>query len=257
MTGKEKGMELVLKNLTKVYGRNLALDHVNVTFHEGVCGILGTNGAGKSTLMNLITDTIARTDGKILFNGKDTLKLGRAFRKIVGYMPQMQGYYPTFSGRNFLGYMADIKEIPRREAQSQIEQLLKLVNLEDVAYRKVNSYSGGMKQRLLLAQALLGDPLILLLDEPTAGLDPKERIRIRNYIHTLAANRIVLLTTHIVSDVETIADTILLMKNGRIAEYNTIPELIKKMRDASLQCPVSPTLEDIYLYYLDAQEEAV
>ena len=151
-------MELRIEGLTKQYGQKKALDAFSVTFTEGLYGILGANGAGKSTLMNLITDNISRTSGEILFDGTDILKLGKAFRTKVGYMPQQQGFYEQFSGRAFLHYMAELKEIPRKQAKVQVEELLKLVNLDGDAHRKVGGYSGGMKQRLLLALALLGDP---------------------------------------------------------------------------------------------------
>ena len=222
-------MELRIEGLTKQYGQKKALDAFSVTFTEGLYGILGANGAGKSTLMNLITDNISRTSGEILFDGTDILKLGKAFRTKVGYMPQQQGFYEQFSGRAFLHYMAELKEIPRKQAKVQVEELLKLVNLDGDAHRKVGGYSGGMKQRLLLAQALLGDPSILILDEPTAGLDPKERIRLRNYIADLGRNKIVLLATHIVSDIETIAGQVVLMQDGKLVRQVSVEELLEEM----------------------------
>lgn len=249
-------MELRIKGLTKKYGEKQALDSFSVTFTEGLYGILGANGAGKSTLMNLITDNIHRTSGEILFDGEDILKLGKKFRTQVGYMPQQQGFYEQFSGRAFLHYIAELKEIPKKQARMQVEELLKLVNLDADAHRKIGGYSGGMKQRLLLAQALLGNPSVLILDEPTAGLDPKERIRLRRYIHELGKNKIVLLATHIVSDVESIADQILLMKSGRLVKQGTVQELLDSIRDAVTE-PVTGklSLEDVYLYYLADEEE--
>ncbi len=250
-------MELKILDLTKTYGEKRALDAFSITFEKGLYGILGANGAGKSTLMNLITDNIRRTSGDILFEGEDILKLGKKFRTKVGYMPQQQGFYEQFSGRAFLHYIAELKEIPKKQAKVQVEELLKLVNLEGDAHRKVGGYSGGMKQRLLLAQALLGDPQVLILDEPTAGLDPKERIRLRNYIHDLGKDKIVLLATHIVSDVESIADQILLMQDGKLVRQGTVWELLDSVRE-KVKEPVTGklSLEDVYLYYLAKEEEA-
>ena len=247
-------MELRIEGLTKQYGQKKALDAFSVTFTEGLYGILGANGAGKSTLMNLITDNISRTSGEILFEGTDILKLGKAYRTKVGYMPQQQGFYEQFSGRAFLHYMAELKEIPRKQAKVQVEELLKLVNLDGDAHRKVGGYSGGMKQRLLLAQALLGDPSILILDEPTAGLDPKERIRLRNYIADLGRNKIVLLATHIVSDIETIAGQVVLMQDGKLVRQGSVEELLEEMKEKQVT-PIGGnlSLEDVYLYYLGGE----
>ena len=247
-------MELRIEGLTKQYGQKKALDAFSVTFTEGLYGILGANGAGKSTLMNLITDNISRTSGEILFDVTDILKLGKAFRTKVGYMPQQQGFYEQFSGRAFLHYMAELKEIPRKQAKVQVEELLKLVNLDGDAHRKVGGYSGGMKQRLLLAQALLGDPSILILDEPTAGLDPKERIRLRNYIADLGRNKIVLLATHIVSDIETIAGQVVLMQDGKLVRQGSVEELLEEMKEKQVT-PIGGnlSLEDVYLYYLGGE----
>lgn len=247
-------MELRIEGLTKQYEQKKALDAFSVTFTEGLYGILGANGAGKSTLMNLITDNISRTSGEILFDGTDILKLGKAFRTKVGYMPQQQGFYEQFSGRAFLHYMAELKEIPRKQAKVQVEELLKLVNLDGDAHRKVGGYSGGMKQRLLLAQALLGDPSILILDEPTAGLDPKERIRLRNYIADLGRNKIVLLATHIVSDIETIAGQVVLMQDGKLVRQGSVEELLEEMKEKQVT-PIGGnlSLEDVYLYYLGGE----
>ena len=166
-------MQLELKNLTKRYGSFTALDCMNITFTEGIYGILGANGAGKSTMMNLLTDNIPRTDGQILFDGTDILKLGKDFRRLLGYMPQQQGYYEHMTAQTFLSYMADLKAIPKKQAKEEIERLLTITNLSNVRHKKLGGYSGGMKQRVLLAQALLGDPKVVILDEPTAGLDQR------------------------------------------------------------------------------------
>lgn len=249
-------MELRIEGLSKHYGEKKALDGFSMNFTEGLYGILGANGAGKSTLMNLITDNISRTSGQILFNGTEILKLGRKFRIQVGYMPQQQGIYEQFSGRAFLFYIAELKEIPKKEAKGQIEELLKLVNLDRDAHRKAGGYSGGMRQRLLLAQALLGNPSVLLLDEPTAGLDPKERIRLRRYIHELGRNKIVLLTTHIVSDVESIASQILLMQSGHLVKTGTAEQLLDSVCDQVQETVTGKlSLEDVYLHYLADDED--
>ena len=192
-------MKLELIDLTKQYGNYTALDHANITFTEGIYGILGANGAGKSTMMNLLTDNITRTGGKILFNGTDILDLGKDFRRVLGYMPQQQGFYENMTAQTFLFYMAEIKGVPKKQAAREIDDLLEVTNLSRVRHKKLGGYSGGMKQRVLLAQALLGDPQVVILDEPTAGLDPKERIRIRNFISSLSRNRIILLAIFSVS----------------------------------------------------------
>lgn len=207
-------MELEIRSLSKNYGDLKALNNFTVTFKEGIYGILGPNGAGKSTLMNLITDNIKRDSGQILFNEKEVLDMGEDFRKIVGYMPQQQGFYEHFTAKAFLMYMASLKGLKKKEAKEQIEDILETVNLKEVSHKKIGGFSGGMRQRVLLAQALLGDPKIIILDEPTAGLDPKERIRIRNFISKISKDKIILYATHVVSDIESIADRVLLINSG-------------------------------------------
>ncbi len=237
-------MELELQELSKTYGTVQALKNVSYTFKSGIYGILGANGAGKSTMINLITDNVSRDSndgGKILYDGEDILKLGKKFRAIVGYMPQQQGFYEDFSPKAFLKYMAEVKGIKGKN--EQIDELLEVVNLTSVAYKKIGGFSGGMKQRVLLAQALLGNPKILILDEPTAGLDPKERIGIRNYIAELSKDKIILFATHVVSDIECIADNVILLKKGKIVTTGTPVELIEKMQGkvAEINC----TLDDV------------
>ena len=245
-------MELQLEHLSKTYGTVQALKAISYTFKPGIYGILGANGAGKSTMINLITDNVARdkgsAGGSILYDGQDILKLGSRFRGIIGYMPQQQGFYEDFSPKAFLRYMAEIKGIKGKNengqtVKEQIDELLEVVNLTGVAYKKIGGFSGGMKQRVLLAQALLGDPDILILDEPTAGLDPKERIAIRNYIAELSRNKIILFATHVVSDIECIADYVLLLKKGEIIAMGTPVELIEKMHGkvAEITC----TLDEV------------
>ena len=244
-------MELELRELSKSYGSVKALNKISYTFKPGIYGILGANGAGKSTMINLITDNVSRDSnngGNILYDGEDILKLGKKFRAIVGYMPQQQGFYEDFSPKAFLKYMAEVKGLKRKNEEGksvaqQIDELLEVVNLTSVAYKKIGGFSGGMKQRVLLAQVLLGNPKVLILDEPTAGLDPKERIGIRNYIAELSKDKIILFATHVVSDIECIADKVILVKKGQIVATGTPVELIEKMQGkvAELTC----TLEDV------------
>jgi ABC-type multidrug transport system, ATPase component len=249
-------MELTIKHLSKRYGEKLALDDFSYTFRDGIYGILGANGAGKSTLMHLITDNVSRTAGEILLDGTDVLKLGDDFRASLGFMPQQQGLYENLSCESFLAYLARLKGIPRRRLRAELDRVLALTNLSDKRHDKIGAFSGGMKQRTLLAQAMLGEPKLLILDEPTAGLDPKERIRLRNYIRDLGQNRIVLLATHIVSDIEAIADDILLLKQGRIVRSGSPAALI-----ASLPAGLTPllggvfSLDDVYLHYLGEEAE--
>lgn len=183
---------------------------------SGVYGLLGANGAGKTTLMRMLCTVLKPTSGEILYNGSSIERMGTGYRDILGYLPQNFGYYPDFSAREFMLYMASLKGIPRHAAKRRTEELLSMVGLSDVAGEKIGSFSGGMKQRLGIAQAVLNDPKILVLDEPTAGLDPKERIRFRNLISDLSQDKIVVLSTHIVSDVEYISDQIVMMKKGRL-----------------------------------------
>lgn len=243
-------MELKLKHVTKKYGEKIALDDFSFTFREGIYGILGANGAGKSTLMNLITDNLKRDGGNILFRGREIRYLGREYRKGLGYMPQQQGFYEGMTAESFLVYLAKLKEIPRREIIKEVDRVLELTGMSAVRHQKIRSFSGGMKQRVLLAQALLGDPKVLILDEPTAGLDPKERARLRDHIYRLAQERIVLLATHIVSDIEAIADRILLLKDGRLLRYGTPEELITSLPETWKPVLHALSLEDVYLCYL-------
>lgn len=207
---------LEIKELTKRYGDFTALDKVSVRLDRGIYGLLGSNGAGKSTFMQLLTDNLKRTSGEILYNGKDILTLGKKYRENVGYMPQVQGMYEDFKARDFLHYIGRLKGIGRKKIREETEELLKVVGLINKAHKKLGSYSGGMRQRVLLAAALLGNPEILILDEPTAGLDVEERIRLCSYISELSKERTVILATHIVSDIEAVADCILLLSRGKI-----------------------------------------
>lgn len=209
-------MELQLQHLRKQYGIKCAVDDVSIHLEPGVYGLLGANGAGKTTLMRMICGVLKPTSGSIRLDGKAMQELGERYYTHLGYMPQDFGFYPDFTAREFMLYMAAVKGMDKKHARARTEELLELVNLRDVADKKVKSYSGGMKQRLGIAQAELNDPGILILDEPTAGLDPKERVRFRNIISDFAKDKIVILSTHIVSDVSYIADIILIMKQGKI-----------------------------------------
>lgn len=209
-------MELQLQHLCKQYGTKCAVDHVSIHLEPGVYGLLGANGAGKTTLMRMICGVLKPTSGSIRLDGKTMKELGERYYTHLGYMPQDFGFYPDFTAREFMLYMAAVKGLDKKHARTRTEELLDLVNLRDVADQKVKSYSGGMKQRLGIAQAELNNPGILILDEPTAGLDPKERVRFRNIISDFAKDKIVILSTHIVSDVSYIADIILMMKQGKI-----------------------------------------
>ena len=207
-------MELQLDRVSKQYQNKLAVDRFDLTLQPGVTGLLGANGAGKTTLMRMICGILRPTSGSILLDGTDVSE--EAYRAELGYLPQDFGYYPGFTGQDFLLYMAALKGLDKSAAKRRSDELLELVSLADKADKKIKTYSGGMKQRLGIAQALLNRPKLLILDEPTAGLDPKERVRFRNLIAECGKSSIVLLSTHIVSDVEHIADRILMMKNGQL-----------------------------------------
>lgn len=203
-------MELALKGITKQYGSKRALDDFSYSFEEGVYGLLGPNGAGKSTLMKIITQSVKPTGGEITLDGDDIFKQKEEYRKRIGYMPQQQTIYPFYTGRQFLNYMGLLKGEDRKSLDDKIQFYLEKVNLISVADKKIGTYSGGMKQRLLIAQTFLGDPDIMIFDEPTAGLDPKERIHVRNLIHDNSAGKIIIVATHVVQDIESIADCIVL-----------------------------------------------
>ena len=218
-------MEIQLDNLTKQYGSRTAVDGVSIALKPGVYGLLGANGAGKTTLMRMICGVLEPSSGQIRADGKNIDQLGEKYYDRLGYMPQNFGYYPDFTAREFLLYMAAVKGLDKKRAGNRADELLSTVNLTKMAGKKIRSFSGGMKQRLGIAQAELNDPELLILDEPTAGLDPKERVRFRNLISDLARNKTVILSTHIVSDISYIADTILLMKNGRFILTGSVDEV--------------------------------
>lgn len=209
-------MELVFSHLDKNYGKVHALKDVSFTLTEGVHGLLGPNGAGKSTLMNILSGNLAQTSGVITYEGKDIRQMGADFRRLLGYMPQQQTLYPGMTAAQFLGYMGTLRGMEKKKLRTAVDYVLSRVGLTEKAGDKIKTFSGGMKQRLLLAQAILCDPKILILDEPTAGLDPKQRIAVRNLVAELAEDKIVILSTHVVGDVGCISKEILLLKEGRL-----------------------------------------
>ncbi len=235
-------MELILNRLTKKYNTMTAVDQISLKLGVGVYGLLGANGAGKTTLMRMLCGILTPTKGEIKFDDIDVSR--EAYRDMLGYLPQDFGYYPEFTGREFLYYIAALKGIPRIRAKGKINELLELVSLSEVSSKKIKTYSGGMKQRLGIAQALLNNPKILILDEPTSGLDPKERIRFRNLISKLGRDRIILLSTHIVSDVEYIADKILIMKDGKILQSGALSELLQTIENKVWECMVDTKMAE-------------
>ncbi|MGN0292721.1 MAG: ABC transporter ATP-binding protein [Lachnospiraceae bacterium] len=216
---------LELCGITKKYKDKTALRQVSLTLEHGIYGLLGPNGAGKSTLMNIITGNIRPDEGQVKWEGADIRALGASYRSILGYAPQQQGLYDTFTGRRFLAYMAALKGISGKQMTAEIERVLDFVNMTEYADRAIGTYSGGMKQRILIAQAVLGDPRLIVLDEPTAGLDPGERVKIRERIATLSGERIILVSTHVVSDIEPIAKEIILIRAGHMVDRDTVERL--------------------------------
>ena len=230
--------ELELVNVQKSFKEKMAVKEISVCLQHGIYGLLGENGAGKTTLMRMICGILEPTQGSILCDGMRIQEMGGAFRSLLGYLPQDFGYYEDFSAYRFLHYMAALKAIPEDYAKNKIDELLEVVDLTAVKDKKLKTFSGGMIRRIGIAQALLNNPEILILDEPTSGLDPKERVRFRNIISSLGKNRIIILSTHIVSDVEYIADSIMIMKNGKMIRTGTEEELAEEVKNCVWKCLV-------------------
>ena len=231
-------MELKTEHLSKQFKDKLAVNDVSLTLTPGVWGLLGANGAGKTTLMRMMADILTPTAGAVYYDGKDIRELGEVYRSIFGFLPQDFGYHRDFTVKDYLEYMAALKDIPARASTQKINRLLDILSLSDVKRKKIAHLSGGMKRRVGIAQAMLNDPQILVLDEPTAGLDPGERVRLRNFISEFAQDRIVLISTHIVSDIEYIATRNAIMKAGKIIDIGTTSELVKQMDGKVWNCTI-------------------
>ena len=240
-------MELRITDLKKEFHQVMAVNGISYTMTPGVYGLLGVNGAGKTTLMRMLCTLLSPTEGRITWDGEDIFQMGERYRKLLGYLPQEFGFYPDFTVQQYLEYIASIKGLRPVTARQRIRELLKQVGMEQMKSRKMKKLSGGMKRRVGIAQALLNDPAILILDEPTAGLDPGERIRFRNLISEMARDRLVLLSTHIVSDVEYIAKEILLMRNGRLESSGTGEELLSGMENRVWSLLISQGQAEWYL----------
>lgn len=232
-------MELQVKHLCKSYRKKEALRDVSFTLYKGTYGLLGENGAGKSTLMRMMATVDFPTKGAIRYDGKDIFQMDEEYRSLIGYMPQSYNVYPGFTARDFLEYMGVLKGVPEHKLKARIEEVLDFVNLSDAADKKVKTFSGGMKRRIGIAQAIIAEPEILILDEPTAGLDPKERIRFSNIISDMGKDKIVLLSTHIVSDIEAIAGGLVVMKKGEVLESGSVEELIRTVEGQVWESTIS------------------
>ena len=231
-------MKLEISNVSKQYGKKVALNGINLTLTPGIYGILGPNGAGKSTLMNILTCNLKATEGIVLLDGQNVVTMGKEYRARLGYMPQHHTFYSGFSVEHFMFYIASLRGMKKREAADRIAWVLSAVNLTDVRHKQIKGLSGGMKQRLLLAQAIIADPDILILDEPTAGLDPKQRTAVRNLIAEIGLEKIVLISTHIVSDIETIAKELILLSDGNVIQHGTPESLIRTLENKVWQAQI-------------------
>lgn len=220
---------LTLVNISKKYGNQTAVENINLDMDHGLYGMLAPNGAGKTTIIKMITTLLFPTTGEILYDGINIMEMGAAYRDLIGYLPQQFGYYKNNTPTQYLEYLACLKKMPKDQVKDRIQELLELVGLSDVAHKKMKKFSGGMIQRVGIAQAMLNDPKILILDEPTAGLDPKERVRFRNIISMLSKDRIVILSTHIVSDIESIANQVILIKDQHLYKMDTVPNICNSL----------------------------
>lgn len=235
-------MELKIEHLCKLYGKKEALKEVSFTLNKGTYGLLGENGAGKSTLMRILSTVDFPTRGQVFYEDEDIFIMDEEYRDLIGYMPQDYSVYTGFTAKDFLGYMGALKGISKEKLEKKIPEVLEFVNLSDLATKKVRTFSGGMKRRLGIAQAILNDPKILILDEPTAGLDPKERIRFSNIISDMSKDKIVLLSTHIVSDIEAIASELIIIKKGKILKAGKIDEIIDEAKDKVWEATVEQNI---------------
>lgn len=231
-------MELRIEHLSKHFKDKKAVNDVSLTLTTGVWGLLGANGAGKTTLMRMVADIMKPTSGKITFDGQDIRTMGEEYRNIFGFLPQDFGYSRDFTVGDYLEYVAALKCVPKHETKAKIDHLLEILTLSDVKHKKIYKLSGGMKRRVGIAQAMLNDPKILVMDEPTAGLDPGERVRLRNFISEFSHDRIVIISTHIVSDIEYIAVKNAVMKNGQVIAVGTTDELVKQVDGKVWNCVV-------------------
>ena len=220
---------LTLVNISKKYGNQTAVENINLDMDHGLYGMLAPNGAGKTTIIKMITTLLFPTTGEILYDGINIMEMGAAYRDLIGYLPQQFGYYKNNTPTQYLEYLACLKKMPKDQVKDRIQELLELVGLSDVAHKKMKKFSGEMIQRVGIAQAMLNDPKILILDEPTAGLDPKERVRFRNIISMLSKDRIVILSTHIVSDIESIANQVILIKDQHLYKMDTVPNICNSL----------------------------
>jgi ABC-2 type transport system ATP-binding protein len=235
-------MQLDIQHLQQNYGQaKPALNDLNLTLHSGIVGLLGPNGAGKSSLMRILATLSQPSAGKVLWNGVDVLRKPAVLRRELGYLPQSFGVYDNLSAREFLHYLAGLKGLTTQQANTKIQQLLEMLNLADVAKQPLRSFSGGMKQRIGIAQALLNDPKLLIVDEPTVGLDPQERARFRDLLSDMSGDRVIILSTHIVSDVESIADQIAILREGELLAYAKPESLLASLRHAVWQCTLPKT----------------
>lgn len=244
---------LLINNVTKKYGSFTALEEITLELDNGVYGLLAPNGAGKTTLLNMIATLSFPTHGEITWNGTDIVALDEKYRDVLGFLPQQFGYYKNYSPKQFLKYMATLKGIEKEKISSLIDTLLEKVSLSDVKDKKMKKFSGGMIQRVGIAQALLNDPKILILDEPTAGLDPKERVRFRNMIRELSGERIVILSTHIVSDIETIADKIIMIRNHRLFCFDSLENICNTLEGKIYELPLGCASNKEYILLYERQ----